>query len=197
MARTAPPTDGVPDRLLVAATRLFAERGFESTSVQQVVAEAQLTKGAMYHYFASKDDLLYEIYARVLRMQTARLDRAARADAPVAARVHAAASDVVVTSVDNLDDTIIFFRSMHMLRPEKQAEIRAERRRYHETFRAMIEEGQRAGEFRTDVPADLVVDYFFGSVHHLGTWFRADGPLTGAQVGAHFADMLLAGLRPA
>ncbi|MGH8867807.1 MAG: TetR/AcrR family transcriptional regulator [Actinomycetes bacterium] len=193
--RPADPTDGVPARLLDAATRLFAERGFESTSVQQIVAAAGVTKGAMYHYFGSKDDLLYEIYARVLRMQTDRLERVAHTDMPVAVRVHTAAVDVVVTSVDNLDDTVIFFRSMHMLRPEKQAEIRAERRRYHERFRGMVEEGQRADVFRTDVPADLVVDYFFGSVHHLGTWFRADGPLGGGEIGRHFADMLIAGLR--
>jgi len=186
----------VRQRILTAATRLFAEKGFESTSVQEVVEAAGVTKGAMYHYFGSKDDLLYEVYARVLRMQTARLDALATTDAPLDVRIHDAAADVVVTSVDNLDDTVIFFRSMHMLPAEKQTEIRAERRRYHEHFRDMVVEGQRTGAFRADVPADLVVDYFFGAVHHLGFWYHADGPLSGAQIGRHFADMLLAGLRP-
>jgi hypothetical protein len=40
------------------------------------------------------------------------------------------------------------------------------------------------------------VDYYFGSVHHLSTWYRKGGPLTGADVGNHFADLLIAGLRP-
>ena len=186
----------VPERLLAAATRLFAERGYEGTSVQEVVAAAGVTKGAMYHYFGSKDDLLYEIYGRVLRMQTEHLKEFTGHDAPVTDRVHAAAADVIVTSIDNLDDTVIFFRSMHQLEENKQRTVRAERRKYHEIFRGMIEQGQEEGVFRTDVPADLVVDYYFGSVHHLSTWYRKDGPLTGADVGNHFADMLIAGLRP-
>lgn len=188
-------TESVPQRLLAAATRLFAEHGFETTSVQQIVDAAGVTKGAMYHYFGSKDDLLYEIYARVLRVQTARMEQAADSTEPVPQRLHAVAADVVATTAANLDDTVIFFRSMHLLHPDKQAEVRAERRRYHERVRELIEEGQANGDFRTDKPAELVVDYFFGSVHHLGTWFHRDGELTGEQVGEHFADLLLASLR--
>ncbi|MFC4586290.1 TetR/AcrR family transcriptional regulator [Sphaerisporangium corydalis] len=183
-------------RLLAEATRLFAEKGFESTSVQEIVAAAGVTKGAMYHYFGSKDDLLREIYARVLRMQIERLVRFADAPGPIPDRVHAAAVDVIVTTVDNLDDSKIFFRSMHQLAPENQKAVRAERRRYHERFRDLLVEGQRAGVFRDDVPADLVVDFFFGSVHHLGTWYHTDGRLSGTEVGRHFADLLLASLRP-
>jgi AcrR family transcriptional regulator len=186
----------VPQRLLTAATRLFAEQGFETTSVQQIVDAAGVTKGAMYHYFGSKDDLLYEIYARVLRVQTARMQQEADSEAPVQERLHAVAADVVATTAANLDDTVIFFRSMYLLHPDKQAEVRAERRRYHERVIRLIEEGQRDGVFRSDKAPELVVDFFFGAVHHLGTWFRQDGRLTGEQVGEQFADLLLDSLRP-
>ncbi|MFC6086289.1 TetR/AcrR family transcriptional regulator [Sphaerisporangium aureirubrum] len=183
-------------RLLGEATRLFADKGFENTSVQEIVSAAGVTKGAMYHYFGSKDDLLREVYARVLRLQTERLDRFADAPGPVADRVHAAAADVIMTTIDNLDDFKIFFRSMHQLAPETQKAVRAERRRYHERFRDLVREGQTSGVFRTDVPPDLVVDFFFGSVHHLGSWYRPDGALTPPEIGHHFADLLLSSLRP-
>ena len=75
-------------------------------------------------------------------------------------------------------------------------QVRSERRRYHERFRALVEEGQRAGVFSSATPADLVVDYHFGSVHHLSTWYRPDGPLTPQQVADHLADLLLRALRP-
>ncbi|MEV1176666.1 TetR/AcrR family transcriptional regulator [Nonomuraea sp. NPDC049784] len=184
----------VRQRLLAEATRLFAERGFEGTSVQEVVVAAGVTKGAMYHYFDSKDDLLHEIYARVLRMQMERLTRIADGPGDVRRRLYKAAADVVETTAANLDDSKIFFRSMHLLAPETQKTVRAERRRYHERFRNLVAEGQREGVFSGRVPAELVVDYFFGSVHHLGTWFHTEGPLTGAQVGRHFADLLLTSL---
>lgn len=85
---------------------------------------------------------------------------------------------------------------MHHLSPEKNKQVRSERRHYHERFRALIEEGQRSGVFSTATPADLVVDYHFGSVHHLSTWYRPDGPLTPEQVAGHLADLLLRALRP-
>ncbi|MDX2648695.1 TetR/AcrR family transcriptional regulator [Streptomyces sp. NBC_00510] len=200
MARsTTPPkatTTAVPQRLLAEATRLFAERGYDRTSVQEIVEAAGVTKGALYHYFGSKDDLLHEIYGRVLRLQMQRLEAiAGKETAPVAERLVEAAADVVVTSIGNLDDTKIFFRSMHQLSPEKQKAVRADRRRYHEKFRALVEEGQREGVFRQEVRPDLVVDFFFGAVHHLGTWYREDGPLSADQVAADFADMLLHSVR--
>ena len=122
----------VPERLVDVARQLFAEKGFEGTSVQDVVAAAGVTKGAMYHYFGSKDDLLYEIYGRVLRMQMERLEKFAAEESPVEERLRAAASDVVVTTIENLQSTTIFFRSLHQLGEEKQKEVRRERRRYHE-----------------------------------------------------------------
>ena len=197
MARTTqggePP---VPQRLLAAATRLFAERGFDRTSVQEIVEAAGVTKGALYHYFGSKDDLLHEVYGRLLRLQQERLDTFASEDAPVDQRLRAAAADVVVTTIEHLDDAKIFFRSMHQLSPEKNKQVRAERRRYHEQFRSLIEEGQRSGVFSSATPADLVVDYHFGSVHHLSSWYNPEGPLSPQQVADHLADLLLRALRP-
>ncbi|MFD6042864.1 MULTISPECIES: TetR/AcrR family transcriptional regulator [Streptomyces] len=191
-----PEGDGtpVPRRLLAAATRLFADQGYDRTSVQEIVEAAGVTKGALYHYFGSKEDLLQEVYARLLRLQQERLDMYAGSQEPVEERLRAAAADVVVTTIENLDDASIFFRSIHQLSPEKNKQVRAERRRYHERFRALVEEGQQAGVFTRDIPADLVVDYHFGSIHHLSTWYRPDGPLTPQQVATHLADLLLRAL---
>jgi AcrR family transcriptional regulator len=186
----------VPDRLLATATKLFAERGFESTSVQDLVEAAGVTKGAMYHYFTSKDDLLYEIYARLLRVQMERLEKVVAGEGPVTERLHDAAADVVVTTIGKLEDASIFFRSLHQLNAEKQREVRRERRRYHDVFCKMIVEGQKSGAFRDDVTPDLVADYFFGAVHYLPRWYKKRGALSAESVGNTFADMLLASLQP-
>ena len=186
----------VPQRLMAAATRLFATRGYDRTSVQEIVEAAGVTKGALYHYFGSKDDLLYEIYGRLLRVQQERLDALAGTETPIEQRVREAAADVIVTTIENLDDAMIFFRSMYQLPPEKQKQVRAERRRYHERFRELIEEGQREGAFSDATPADLVVDYHFGSVHHLSSWYNPEGPLSPRQIADHLAELLMRALRP-
>jgi AcrR family transcriptional regulator len=198
---TAPAIDAdlahlpVQERLLAASLRLFAQQGFESTSVQEIVAAAGVTKGAMYHYFSSKDDLLYEIYHRLLGVQTERLDAIADGPGTAQERVRAAAADVVESTLTSIDEAIVSIRSIHMLPQPQRGQVRAERRRYHERFRAMVEEGQRTGVFRSDVPADVVVHFFFGSVNQLGTWYHRDGDLSLEQIAEHYAEMFMTALR--
>jgi len=185
----------VQERLLAASLRLFAKQGVEGTSVQEIVAAAGVTKGAMYHYFASKDDLLYEIYHRLLGMQTERLNAIADGPGTAQERVRAAAADVVETTLASIEEAIVSFRSIHMLPQPQRSQVRAERRSYHERFRALVEEGQQEGAFRKDVPADLAVHFFFGSVNQLGTWYHREGELTQRQIAEHYAELFLAGLR--
>lgn len=184
----------VKERLLHVATRLFARHGFEGTSVQDIVDAAGVTKGAMYHYYDSKDDLLYEVYHQLLSMQQSHLEQIAKGPGTAEDRLRAAAADVVRTSLDNLDDTIVFFRSLHMLPDDKRAQIRAERRRYHDSFTALVEEGVKAGTFRADISADIVVHYFLSVVNQLGSWYHPDGPLSPAQVGEKFTELFIGGL---
>ena len=187
---------GVRDKVVRAAVRLFAEKGFEATTVREIVEEAGVTKGGLYHYFESKDDLLFEIYTAMLRMQTRRMVTIAESDLPLPERLHAIIADVVVTSIADLDAATVFFQSFPLLEKSKQVQVRAERRTYHERVRDLVAEGQVAGVFRADVPADLVINYHFGAIHRLGMWYHADGELSGEQVGKHFADLMLRSLRP-
>jgi AcrR family transcriptional regulator len=191
---TLPEEPPVRRRLVSVATRLFAEKGYENATVAEIVLAAGVTKGSMYHYFQAKDDLLYEIYHRVLTMQMDRLERLASGPGSAVDRLRAVAVDVVVTSVEHMDEVTVFFRSMHLLEPDKRTTVREERRKYHERFRAIVEEGQGAGILRTDLSADLAVHYFFGSVHHLGSWYHPDGPMNATQVGNVFAQLLIDGL---
>jgi AcrR family transcriptional regulator len=185
----------IPRRLLAEATRLFAEKGFNGTSVQEIVESAGVTKGAMYHYFSSKDELLFEIYHRLLGMQMSRLERIADGTGSAEERLHGAAVDVLETSFRHLDELTVFFRSLNLLPAEKRKTVRAERRLYHERFRSLIEEGQREGAFRPDVPADIVVQYFFGSVHQVSTWYHPDGPMSVETISEYYVSLLLDGLR--
>ena len=54
------------DRIVAAATELFGRQGYEATSTRQIVEAAQVTKGALYHWFSSKEDLLTSIYRDLL-----------------------------------------------------------------------------------------------------------------------------------
>lgn len=180
--------------LIDVATRLFAERGFGETSMSQIARAASVSKGTMYHYFESKDDLLYCIYHPLLEMQRERLAEIVQRSDPIEQRVRDAAHDVVLTSVATLSAMTVFFQSAHLLQPEKGDLVNAERRKYHDTFVALVAEGQETGAFRQDVSANIVVHGFFGSVHHLIRWYDEAGPMSPDEIAATLSLLLVASI---
>ncbi|HEY1855540.1 MAG TPA: helix-turn-helix domain-containing protein [Solirubrobacterales bacterium] len=61
--------------LIAAARKLFAERGFEAVSAEQVVRAAGITRGALYHHFGGKQGLLDAVYEQLEREVTERIAR--------------------------------------------------------------------------------------------------------------------------
>ena len=184
----------VRGRLLDAAVELFAEKGFDGTSVQEIVARAAVTKGAMYHYFRAKDDLLYEIYHELISQQLADQERILSAGRPPADTLRALLRDLVETTTAGLAEAAVFSREMHKLAAEPMAALRAQRRRYHEGLRDLIDSGQRAGVFATVASAETVTLIVFGIVNQLPQWYQPDGPKTPRQLADELADFVLAGL---
>ncbi|MFI6426388.1 TetR/AcrR family transcriptional regulator [Promicromonospora sp. NPDC050880] len=192
-------TTNVREQVLRAALDLFSSQGYATTSVQQVVAAAGVTKGAMYHYFTSKDDLLFAIYERMLSLQKARLDQLVAAGAErgdgVEQVLRAVCEDVVTTSIELMAEGTVFTRSQHMLAPERQAEVKRRRRAYHDDFAALLERGIQEGVFRDDVPTAVLIAHFFSDVHYLPQWYSLTGPETTAEVAAQLTEMFLRSIR--
>lgn len=188
-------TTSVPDQVLRAALDLFAAQGYANTSVQQIVAAAGVTKGALYHYFTSKDDLLFAIYERLLSSQKQRLDDIVAAGGDVEDVLRAVCEDVVVTSIDFLPEGTVFFRSQHMLTPQRQQEVTRRRREYHDEFAGLLTRGQADGVFREDVPIAVLVAHFFSDVHYLPHWFSPDGPQDKNEVARQLTELFLRSIR--
>lgn len=184
----------VPDLVLGAATRLFAERGFEATSVQQIVDTAGVTKGAMYHYFSSKDELLTGSYRQLLDRQLESLAAIAARDLPVVDRLRLISEDLVHSTLDELERATVFHNSMHLLKDPSRAQIRGQRRAFRRAFEGVVEEGIASGELRGDLAVDLVMFNFMGAIAYLPVWFTHDGSRTPDEIGTAFADMLIASL---
>jgi AcrR family transcriptional regulator len=185
------------ERIIAAAVTLFAERGFDATAVQQIVDRAEVTKGALYHYFDSKDDLLYEIYHSLIGVQNADLDAIVARGLGAAETLREILVAVVRTTIDKLEEAAVFFREGHKLDAERMAAYRTDRRRYHQGVRRVIEQGQTSGEFSPALPADTAVQVAMGVVNQLPVWYRADGPKPAEQLGGEIADFVRAALRPA
>ncbi|HEV2427122.1 MAG TPA: helix-turn-helix domain-containing protein, partial [Acidimicrobiales bacterium] len=91
------------ERLLVVARRIFAERGYEATTMDEIARDAGFTKPILYQHFSSKADLYHEVVAqtaaRLLESLTAAVEavESPRTKIEVAFRVY---FDLVVTETD-------------------------------------------------------------------------------------------------
>ena len=87
-ARISPRRQATRDRVLEAASEVFAERGFHGATVEDICERAGFTRGAFYSNFTSKDDLVLELSRRHSEALVDRIRRASR-------REHASAEEVL------------------------------------------------------------------------------------------------------
>jgi AcrR family transcriptional regulator len=181
-------------RILSAAVDLFAEQGYDGTSVAQVISRADVAKGGFYHHFASKEALLYEVYGDLISRQLANLDSILRRGLPPAQTLRALIVDLVETTAASSRPALVFWREMHRLGDERTAAYRRARRRYHDAVRKLIREGQAAGDFAAVAGADTVTFTIFGFVNELPLWYKPNGRKRPTQLGTELADLVLTAL---
>jgi AcrR family transcriptional regulator len=181
-------------RVLDAAVELFAQHGYDATSVSQVIARAGVAKGGFYHHFASKEALLYEVYGDLITRQLEGMDAILARGLRPAATLRALIADLVTTTAASARPALVFWREMHRLGDERTAAYRRARRRYHDAVRTLIRDAQAAGEFATVASADTVTFTIFGYVNELPLWYRPNGRQKPAQLADELADLVLAAL---
>ena len=113
------------DRVLDAAVALFAQQGYDATSVSQVIERAGLTKGGFYHHFASKDALLYEVYGDLISGQLERMDEILARRLPPADTLRALILDLVESTAASAQRALVFWRELHRLGDEHTASLPA------------------------------------------------------------------------
>jgi TetR/AcrR family transcriptional regulator, cholesterol catabolism regulator len=180
--------------LLQQATYLFATRGYDATSVQDVVDVADATKGAFYYHFESKDDLLYQIHEKFISYELEHAEEILQRGLPPREALRSLIINLVESIVLFQPEVTVFFRDMHRLSPGKFESIKKERDRYESYFGRVIEQGQEADEFRTDVSAKIQTLALFGMCNWMYKWYRSGGRESPRQIGKDLASLLLSGI---
>lgn len=181
--------------LLAAATRLFRARGFHATSMQDLAEALGMNRGSLYHYIASKDDLLWRVFCRAFDLLEARVVPVLDSDALPPERLRLAIREHLRVAADHADELSLIQIELRSLAPERRAEMIARRDAYEACWRAAITAGVADGSLR---PVDVrIAGIGILSVSNWFTqWFRPDGPLTVDMVAEQFCDLILDGLLP-
>ena len=182
------------DEILRAALQAFREHGFHRTTLDHIAERLGVRKTALYHYFPDKDAILHACHVDSLA-QLERISVEARALASPPEQLRHVIVEHVRVMTDTLDGSPLAIEVTAM-DVKHQAEIVTGRDRYKREIRRIIEHGIRDGSFRR-VDAKVAAFAILGAINWVARWYRPEGALDAATIGAQFADHLVGGLAPA
>lgn len=191
MARPqSPDYDKRREAILAAAARLYARHGFQGASVADLAKACNTSKSLVYHYFPSKDDILYATMAAHLDALVAAAQEATRTGDPEA-KLRALTLAFMRLYVGARDSHKVLLNELDNLPPTRRAEVVAKQRRIIATVEALIRE-LRPGAGDLGLPLAML---FFGMINWTHTWFRPGSPVTADDLAELAVDLMLGGLQ--
>ena len=196
MVGEARPRRGRPgydqETVLRRAIELFNRRGYDGTSVGDIAKDLGLTKSAIYHHVASKEELLAAALDEALDGLTAAIDAALAADGSAYERLRRAVHQSVEILVAHLPAVTLLLR----VRGNSEVELAALKRRrmLDDKLAGLVAAAAQEGAVRDDVPPELASRLLFGLVNSLVEWYRPDGPVDARTLADALAGIAFDGL---
>lgn len=181
------------EELLAAAVRLFRQKGYHNTSMQDLAEAVGVQRGSLYHYIEAKEDLLWEIMDRAMRRLLDAVEPVALcADRP-SEKLRRAIEAHLAVAAAHRDELVVLHVELKSLSPLRRQRMLTLRDRYEGLFRGIVEEGVRTGEFWPTDPKTVGLAVL-GACNWFTTWFRPEGPLSDRDFARAFSDLFLLGL---
>jgi TetR/AcrR family transcriptional regulator, fatty acid metabolism regulator protein len=154
-------------RILDAAIRVFAQHGYHEARVGDIAEDAGVAHGLLYHYFASKDDVLRTIFVENWGQLIARFRAVEVADEPAGEKLEGIAKILLRTWRN--DPALVTVMVREVARSHQLQDRVDEVREAFAIVQRIVEEGQAAGGFRRDVDARLASWLFYGGLEEVLT----------------------------
>jgi AcrR family transcriptional regulator len=183
------------ESLLRVAVKVFNERGYDGTSMEDLSRKLGITKSAIYHHVASKEELLQLALGRALDGLFAVASEAEASDGRSIEKLERLVRGSVAVLVDQLPFVTLLLRVRGNTKVERAALAR--RKEFDHLVTDLVKQAAAEGDVRPDVDPAVTARLLFGLVNSLVEWYKPRGGLSGE----HLADTLCAvafdGLRSA
>jgi AcrR family transcriptional regulator len=190
MARPqSPDYDRRRDAIVGAAARLYARRGFQGASIADLAKACKTSKSLIYHYFPSKEDILYEVMASHLDALVAAAEAATQSGTPEA-QLRALTLAFMRLYVGAQDRHKVLLNELDNLAAAPRAGVIAKQRRIIAAVEELIH-ALRPASGPLALPLTML---FFGMINWTHTWFRAEGRVSAERLADLAVDLMLEGL---
>lgn len=178
------------ERILEEAVKLFYERGFSGTTLDDIASELGVTKPFIYTHFRSKVELLEAICRPTIEMSLQAISEATSAAGTPTQRLYAGVVSFTRVVLQRQPNIAVYFREEKNLSKGGLEEINALRKQFDRVLSQLLEQGVAAGEF-TVPDVHVAALAIGGMVSWAYTWHRQDGRLTVADMCRMMAALAL------
>lgn len=182
--------------ILDRAVALIAGKGFDGATMIDVANACGTSKSHLYHYFPSKEDLLYAIVKEHITEQVAVLSAIVREPRPAAERFTRFVGAFVREGAKSRNHHLVLMNDIKFLPPVQREDVRKMEVELMHLMVSLLREinPQRMGEAKVHAPYALLL---FGMVIWTFTWYEKNGPITPVELAERISELFLDGFRGA
>jgi AcrR family transcriptional regulator len=189
--------------ILRTAARLFQQRGYDATSMNDVAAALKLSKGGLYHHFQSKDEILFEIMNHAMEITQERVLAPVRSIPGPEDRLRALIRlhiEVVLSPRDR--EITVMLHENHPLPPALRKRINTRKKEYIHFVESLIAEVQkeaqkdalRTGQAKFAVSPRAAAFALLGMINWIYQWYKPEGDLQTHNLVPQFTDLVFGGI---
>lgn len=181
-------------RILDKAAELFAARGFRGASIAELARACDASKAWLYHYYDSKEAILYAMLKAHMEDLLAVTRRALASAAEPEAQFRAFIRESLALYTAKPEKHVVLMNELDNLGPEQAEEIRAAQRQLVENVAGMLEriDPSLAGHPELRKPFAMM---FYGLINWTYIWYDPKGAIAPDQLARLAADLFLNGFR--
>lgn len=182
--------------IVEAAASLFATHGFNGASVADVAERCKTSKSLIYHYYESKEDILYDVMiSHVRALEAAAIDAMASKDGPEQ-KLRDLTQLFMALYVGAADRHKVLLNDLDYVPKARRAEIVAVQRGLVESVRLLLVEIEPALK-RREGAAFAAAMLFFGTINWTHTWYDPKGAVSAEAMADMAVDLTIGGLKRA
>lgn len=179
-------------KLLDHAARIFCDKGYEGASMRDLSRATGMSLAGLYHYFASKEELLYLIQKHTFETIIANLEPRLKASNDPEERIRIFIENHLEYSLANKEAMKVLVHEDETLKNEHGTEVRSIKRDYYRICLELLEDFQRARGLQFS--GRLAVLSLFGMINWIYTWHNPRVDAGAKSLARQMGDIFLNGV---